>query len=182
MDQTHSFSRKHRQVRYNILMACIVRTSPDLSAHLPKSALDFADSLINAWIWSVSQQDDFDAQAHFLALWANGPWDVMSFGRKERPRFEAAARALTQFVPKLQPMGGDVEYWEGLRYTSPWKLRTFGPAWAIRYIVEVEHLGKKIVDKGQEIEVDEALASGALEVCEMKAWSTSQAFGSFDRF
>jgi hypothetical protein len=38
------------------------------------------------------------------------------------------------------------------------------------------------VDKGQEIEVDEALASGALEVCEMKAWSTSQAFGSFDRF
>jgi hypothetical protein len=176
MDQTHSFSRKHRQMRYNILMACIVRTSPDLSARLPSSALDFVDALINAWIWSVSQQDDFEAQAHFLGLWTNGPWDVMLIGRKDRARMEVAARAMSQFVPKLDPLGGDIEYWEGLRYTSPWKLRTFGPAWAIRYIVDVEQLGKKIGGKGQEAEVEEALATGALEVCHVRSWSTTPAF------
>jgi hypothetical protein len=176
MDQTHSFSRKHRQMRYNIVMACIVRTSPDLSAHLPSSALDFADALINAWIWSVSQQDDFEAQAHFLGLWADGPWDVMLIGRKDRARMEVAARAMSQFVPKLDPLGGDIEYWEGLRYTSPWKLSTFGPAWAIRYIVDVEQLGKKIGEKGQEAEVEEALATGALEVCHVRSWSNTSAF------
>jgi hypothetical protein len=176
LDQTHSFSRKHRQMRYNILMACIVRSSPELSAHLPTPALAFADALINAWLWNVTHQDDFAAQARFLEIWANGPFDLILFKSKARARMEHAIKQLGQYVPKLGALGGDIGFWEGLKYTSPWKLKTFGPAWAMRWIVEVEQAGRDIEGKGKEAEVDEALETGAFEVCDVRAWSTTQAF------
>jgi hypothetical protein len=167
VDQSHSFSSIHRQVRYNILMACIVRASPALSANLPASALTFADALVNAWLWAVTRQSDCSKQEQFLDIWSNGPHDLMFFGRKVRDRMESAVRQLGAYVPKIEAPGGDgVGFWDGLEATDPSRLSTFGPAWAMAWIVQMEQTGRHIEGLDREAQVDKALAEGGFEVCD----------------
>jgi hypothetical protein len=165
MDETHSLSRKHKQVRYNIMMACIIRASPELGSEVTQEARDFCDALINAWLWSVTRQDEYTMQARFLNIWANGSYDLMHFGRKARDAMDVAIRALEQYVPRMKPLvEDDISFWEGLRYTSPWKLKTYGPAWALQYIMEWEQAGYEILVKGKDAEAEAALASGSFMV------------------
>jgi hypothetical protein len=128
MDENYSFSRTHRQVRYNILMACVVCTSANPLLYVTPAAHNFCIALINAWVWSVSRQDDSEKQAESLSLWAEGPYDLMYFGKKKRDRMVKAIAELEQYVPKKKKpiRGDDISFWEGLRYTSAQYKNTFG--------------------------------------------------------
>jgi hypothetical protein len=160
MDDAHSFSRKHKQVRYNVLMACIIRADSVLGRKVASPALEFCGALIDAWVWSVTRQDEYVKQAEFLEMWQNGPYDLMYFGRKAKDAMDAAIRGLEQYVPSLKPfVNEDVSFWEGLRYTPPKKLKTYGPLWAIQYIVDAERMGHQIEVLGKNAEAETALAS-----------------------
>jgi hypothetical protein len=165
MDRWHSLSCKHKQARYNILMACIIRTSPALGSKVASPAHDFCQALIEAWVWSVSRQEEYDKQAEFLQMWQNDPYDLMYFGRKAKDAMEVAVRALVQYVPRIKPLvTRECQFWEGLRYTFPQKLKTYGPAWAMQYFLEAELLGHQIDVLGKDAEAETALASGSLMV------------------
>ncbi|KAH4113365.1 hypothetical protein HBI65_195790 [Parastagonospora nodorum] len=162
MDEKHSFSRKHKQVRYNILMACILAVSTEPLNYVTEDALEFSSALLDAWLWTVTRQDDTEKPEIFLKLWVNGPYDLMLFGKKARLAMGRAVKNLERFVPdpKYAPPS-EVPLWEGLKYVPPKFVQTFGPAWAIQHIVAVEKSGETIDHLGQQAEVEDALADGS---------------------
>ncbi|KAH3970465.1 hypothetical protein HBI56_131080 [Parastagonospora nodorum] len=162
MDQYHSFSRRHLQVRLNILMACIIGLSTEPHRYVTEDALEFSTALLDAWLWTVTRQDDYEKQEIFLTQWVNGPYDLMRFGKKARLEMCRAVKNLEKYVPDPQYAPPDnVPIWEGVKYVSPKFVKTFGPAWAIQHIVAVEKSGKKIDELGKTGEVEDALATGS---------------------
>lgn len=168
MDQDHSFSRKHRQMRYNILMACIMCVIPEPERHIDASALEFCTAFLDAWLWTVTRQDEFEMQAQFLSLWANGPYELMHLGSKQRGAFENAMKALEQYVPNVLP--DEDAFWEDLKITPKAVLKKFGVAWAMRHILKMEKCGQQIDLLGRHAEGEEALAKGSWMVRTTLSW------------
>lgn len=171
MDEKHCFSRKHKQVRYNILMACIIGASTQPLCYISKEAEEFSTALIDAWLWSVTRQDEFDKQAEFLHLWVSGPFDLMYFSRGQLVRMEKVVKRLEQYVPKHM-LSDKIPFWEALKYQPPKFVQTYGPAWAINHIISVETTGKKIDDLEMQSQAEDALASGSFMVCDTPSWRT----------
>lgn len=72
---------------------------------------------------------------------------------------DKAISRLEQYVPKHKPtIGNNFGFWEGLEYTSPKAVRTFGPACAIQFIVE-ELDARKIEALGKQAEAEDALST-----------------------
>jgi len=55
IDYTHSFSRHHKQVSFNIVTACIIRAHPRWDRYVIKEAHQFCSALISAWIGTVTR-------------------------------------------------------------------------------------------------------------------------------
>ncbi|KAH7082678.1 hypothetical protein BKA63DRAFT_549228 [Paraphoma chrysanthemicola] len=163
MDKTHSFTRRQRQVRFNILMACIVRASTNPLEYVTPAALALSKAFIDAWLYAVTRQDESSKQSEFLDMWANGPFDLVFWGRQASARMDKAVKQLEQYVPKATiPMEGQLGFWQEMHYTSPNTIRKFGTAWAMKWTVWVDEGGKEIDKKHEEVEADEGLESGTL--------------------
>lgn len=68
IDKSHSFSRNHAVIRYNIMVAVVVGASANPGAYCTGSAQQFLLAFVRAWKEAVSRSSSFTARDAFLKL------------------------------------------------------------------------------------------------------------------
>jgi hypothetical protein len=165
MDGTHSFSRYHKQVSHNIIVACIIRVIPNWADFVTPEAHQFCSALVDAWMEAATHQGGFERQEAFLELWATGPYDLMYFGHRPEERMREAVKELGQYVPhKAFRLGGEQPFLEQLERQYPKHVEMFGPAWAIRWIVETDVESRRVGEKVKGEAAQDALDDGSFMV------------------
>ena len=94
MDPYHSFTRRHKQVRYNLILIVLTFAAPNTYDYIPVPDTDegihqlatFRTSFLWAWAESLRSKGDFQYREEFLWRWATGPFDLINFTSSLRRR------------------------------------------------------------------------------------------------
>ncbi|KAI4679970.1 uncharacterized protein J4E88_005860 [Alternaria novae-zelandiae] len=135
IDKSHSFSRYHTVVRYNILTAVVVGASKDLGAYCPGSAQQFIHAFVLAWKEAVSQSTSFTEREAFLKLWPEGDHDVMRWRSWQLVAMRRAVAQMMEKVPEL-PFPAS-EFWDKVQQQPDVEWKKHGHAWAAQWIKHV---------------------------------------------
>jgi hypothetical protein len=164
VDDTHSFTSRHLQVRLNIILMVFVmaldKANAPVQDFVDPACVPLITQFLRAWLSGVlpppaGQVRTFTEQEKFLQLWTDADHDLIVFSRAQRTRAQAAVKALTQSkIPHVHLDAADfMNQAEGL---SADQIREHGPALAVAYCY---HHEKEYMLKGDE----DAELGGVLE-------------------
>ncbi|KAF1848885.1 uncharacterized protein K460DRAFT_304465 [Cucurbitaria berberidis CBS 394.84] len=143
MDQQHSLSYHHKEIRFNVLLAHIVLETPNSRAQMDPELLRFLQVFIHAWLESAMRSGKYD-----LIQWTKGTRDRMS----------KAVKALEASVP---PQAFDVEdFWIRASSMPSDEYKKHGPAWAMQYVIYKEKEAKVIDKMERDYDAQESLKHG----------------------
>ncbi|KAF1917673.1 hypothetical protein BDU57DRAFT_571274 [Ampelomyces quisqualis] len=143
MDPCHSFSTRHRVVRWNLLLAIMHLTASNPWEELGVARYNFLDTFVAAWRKTVSYEEWDDTQEDvrdkFSAWnWKEGELDLVQWCGKQRKRIESALKTLQDQIP---PQNFDIdEFWAHVKKQSKADLKEHGAAWCMQYLLRLEQL------------------------------------------
>jgi hypothetical protein len=141
IDDTHSFSHKHKVVRYNIVTMSLVCGAEDNIRYCDGTALDFAWAFLRAWINTLVKHDDFNEQEKFLQLWRSSGLDLMHFGRTQQQLMKHRLLALKEMALPILPFKMDEFLNANRKELDLDVVKKFGPAIALRWCLAQEDFG-----------------------------------------
>jgi len=79
MDQKHSLSTHHREIRYNIILTHLVLEEPKTRAQLEPTLITFLQWLIHAWLETAMRVDHVEDETR--DMWIHQMWKHTFFAR-----------------------------------------------------------------------------------------------------
>ncbi|KAI8931018.1 hypothetical protein NX059_012029 [Plenodomus lindquistii] len=143
LDQQHSFSSAHGEIRLNVLLALLCLAIPTERAKLEQSLERFLRVFIVAWRDMAMRTPANNSWAYkeFVGkYWKHSKYDLIKFTKQPRVRMSALVRQLEARVPP--PQCNIEDFWETARLKSAAELEAHGAAWAMQAIVHREKMGE----------------------------------------
>ncbi|KAF2846198.1 hypothetical protein T440DRAFT_406233 [Plenodomus tracheiphilus IPT5] len=162
LDQQHSFSSAHEEIRFNIVLAYIRLAMPTERAKMEEGLQRFLRVFVVAWLdmaMRVPAGQSWACKEFVGKYWKNSQkYDLIKFSKRPRQRISDLVRKLEAIVPPPQCSVDD--FWEMARNKTPAELDAHGAAWAMQAIVHKEKMGKLEDKKRRDDDAVESLATG----------------------
>ncbi|KAH7383824.1 hypothetical protein BKA66DRAFT_511905 [Pyrenochaeta sp. MPI-SDFR-AT-0127] len=161
MDQQHSLSTHHKEVRFNVLLAHIMLETPNARANMDDELHRFLDTFIRAWLESAVRLDHSEClhKDYWIAkCWKPGKYDLIRWTSHPRQRMSAAVKALESAIPP-QPFNVE-EFWSKASAQPAYAYEEHGRAWAMQYVIYKEKQAKAIDRYERGLDAQESLKSG----------------------
>ncbi|KAF2133769.1 hypothetical protein P153DRAFT_380950 [Dothidotthia symphoricarpi CBS 119687] len=168
MDPTHSFSHRHKEVRWNVLLALIKLNAPD-SDTLGDELTHYLNSFIDAWMdacfrveWGTAEDRAHETRDYFIARCFRGgsKLDLVTWTSSPRKAMATAVKKLEALVPPMpfEPK----EFWTKAREQPVDEWKRNGRAWAMQYVIHTEGLYAHFDQQERHLEAQILLEGGDL--------------------